>query len=270
MSNSLAESVAQELRRLSVPDLEDKILVGKAIESACVQLDDRITSEALSAMNQDIPHSEAVRRIQPAASGSCALLALLDPRSSTVFVACVGDSRAVMGRRTSGDQQDWTTAALSTDQAVFNDEERQRIQAEHPGESPFDKESLRLLDCEVTRSFSDNRWKWPKEELRKWEVRFFGRPCLSDYLTPPYLSAVPVTTSAAVGPGDFLILATDGFWDHMRSNDDAVNLVSLWLRKNHGNDLFVHNTAAGQSQLVDRQRQPHKSDVERSRAYPFD
>ena len=49
--------------------------------------------------------------------------------------------------------------------------------------------------------------------------------------TPPYLTAEPVITTTKVSPenGDFLIMASDGLWDHL-TNEQAIALVGRWLK----------------------------------------
>lgn len=52
--------------------------------------------------------------------------------------------------------------------------------------------------------------------------------------TPPYLTAEPEVTETRLQTGahpDFLIMASDGLWDNM-SSEDAVACVELWLEKN--------------------------------------
>jgi pyruvate dehydrogenase phosphatase len=60
-------------------------------------------------MDEHIPHAEAICRVAPASSGLCALLALYDPTSSEriVRVACLGASRAVLGRESSVNGKEW-------------------------------------------------------------------------------------------------------------------------------------------------------------------
>lgn len=44
------------------------------------------------------------------------------------------------------------------------------------------------------------------------------------YKTPPYLTACPKVGSQALGSTDIVILATDGLWD-LISSEDALNTV---------------------------------------------
>lgn len=89
----------------------------------------------------------------------------------------------------------------------------------------------RLLGLAVTRAFGDARWKWPREVQEKARDRFFGPEIREPLISPPYLTAEPVITTTLIEPdkGDFLIMASDGLWDKMTSNQ-AVELVGKWLQ----------------------------------------
>ena len=57
---------------------------------------------------------DAMSRLAPAYSGSCALVSFYHSESQLLKVACTGDSRAVLGRRNAAGE--WEAIALSTDQ----------------------------------------------------------------------------------------------------------------------------------------------------------
>ena len=61
--------------------------------------------------------------------------------------------------------------------------------------------------------------------------RFFGPQLREPLISPPYLTALPVVTTMKIEPenGDFLIMASDGLWDRL-SSEQAVDLVSRWLK----------------------------------------
>ncbi|CAG8424846.1 unnamed protein product [Penicillium salamii] len=161
------------------------------MKSAFIQLDDEIISDALAAIYEPIPHAEAVCRIAPASAGSCALLTLYEPGTSTLHVAA-------------------------------------RISAERPDEDHLFSAAGRLLGSEVTRSFGDHQRKWPGEALEDWRYGFWGKIYNPNVPSAPYMTAAPDVPKIQVQPGDFLILATDGFWNHM-SNEDAVYCAKLWI-----------------------------------------
>lgn len=218
----------RKLDRLSAEELENPTAVQEAIKSAFVELDDEIISDGLAALYEPIPHAEAMCRMAPAISGSCALMALYDSDRSTLHVASTGDSRAVLGRRQDDSEgNNWTATVLSVEHTGLNAEEKARVEAEHPGEDMFSTDG-RFLSAEVTRSFGDNRRKWPAKALEDLKQDFFGRVYNRNIPTPPYATAMPDVKNTQVQPGDFLILGTDGFWNHM-SNEDAVHCVGLWI-----------------------------------------
>jgi pyruvate dehydrogenase phosphatase len=55
---------------------------------------------------------------------------------------------------------------------------------------------------------------------------------MAGYSTPPYVTAEPVVTTTKVDvsnkAGSFMILACDGLWDHI-SSEQAVRLVEMWI-----------------------------------------
>lgn len=227
LENHLPTYVNRKLDELADAELDDFEKTKNAIKSAFLQLDNEIISDGLAAVYEPIPHAEAVCRITPAESGSCALLTLYNPKSSTLHVANTGDSRAVLARPPCHNGTEWTSIPLSVDHTATNVDEIARINAEHPGEDSIFRGD-RFLSCQVTRSFGDNRRKWPAEALADSKNGFFGRNYMNRIPTPPYETAEPDVQSIQVQTGDILIIATDGFWSHM-SNEDAVYCVRLWM-----------------------------------------
>jgi pyruvate dehydrogenase phosphatase len=204
--------------------------IDDAIKKAFVALDDRIMDTAVAVVKAHNPGSpEAVAAIAPATAGSCALLAIYDPLTSVLRTAVTGDSRAVLGSWSSQPGK-YVASALSLDQTGFNEVEVERIAAEHPGEKQdvLDPKSGRLLGMAVTRAFGDHRWKWPLDFLVHLQANFFDVGPRPKYKTPPYMTARPEITTRKIETEDFVILASDGLWDHM-SNDTAVECVSRWL-----------------------------------------
>jgi len=80
----------------------------------------------------------------------------------------------------------------------------------------------------VSRAFGDARFKWPLEAIVEASKNYWDKGQRPDYKTPPYLTAEPEVTSTPVKSGDFLIIASDGLWDHI-SSEDAVRAVGLWV-----------------------------------------
>lgn len=169
-----------------------------------------------------------------AMSGSCALVGLYDQGNSVLRIANTGDSRAVLGRFDTASQR-YIARPLSTDQTGFNELEAKRLEHEHSGESPVDPKTGRVHGLAVTRAFGDSRWKWPKEITQLVHDNLWGPAALPNdaIQTPPYLTAEPEVTETKIQTGehpDFLIMASDGLWDHF-SSEDAVTCVQQWLEK---------------------------------------
>ena len=89
----------------------------------------------------------------------------------------------------------------------------------------------RVLGLAVSRAFGDGRWKWSRQVQEEAQRRFFGPRIREPLISPPYLTALPEVTTTKIEPenGDFLIMASDGLWDHL-TNEQAVELVSRWLK----------------------------------------
>ena len=89
----------------------------------------------------------------------------------------------------------------------------------------------RLLGLAVTRAFGDGRWKWSRQVQEEAQKRFFGPRLRENLVSPPYLTALPEVTTTKIEPenGDFLIMASDGLWDLLTS-EQAVDLVSRWIK----------------------------------------
>ena len=210
---------------LTVPTPES---IDAAIKKAFLQLDHEIIYESVEKVIRSNSKRVGAELLAPALSGSCALLSFYDSRSKLLRVACTGDSRAVLGRRTQ--HGDWTATALSVDQTGSNDDEVARLRREHPGESDVVRNGRVLGGLEPTRAFGDSFYKWSRDTQKKIKGSFFGRTPSQLLRTPPYVTAEPVVTTIKVDPtqGDFVVMATDGLWE-MLTNEEVVGLVGQWL-----------------------------------------
>lgn len=215
--------------------LTDDNAVHNAIIKGFQSLDDAFVTQARAAMDDpSLSWAEKLRRIATGANGSCALLSLYDTSSRKLHVACTGDSRAVMGRqnKTTGE---WELVRLSVDQGGRNPAEKERIKAEHPDED-VDKlvKGGRVLGLATARAFGDGHWKWPADIIDRIKKEFnYDNLRTHDkevYLTPPYITAKPEVTTTVVDKGQraFMIMASDGLWDSIKS-EHAVELVGKWL-----------------------------------------
>ncbi|KAH7112529.1 phosphatase 2C-like domain-containing protein, partial [Dendryphion nanum] len=251
---NLIPHVSASLSSLSASSPSNIIM--ENIQRTFTNLDDHMMSRALHTANWQAPASAvAIAALAPALSGSCALLSLFDPHTSTLRVACVGDSRAVLGRY-SPSTRSYTAIPLSVDQTGFNESEVSRITAAHPDEeSILDPKSGRLLGLAVTRAFGDHRWKWGNDIVSAMQSKFWGPGPRPNSKTPPYMDAEPVITETEVvradprdpyEKSDFLIMASDGLWDRI-SSEHAVELVAQWRAKREEGNGSVRGTSASPS-----------------------
>ncbi|KAF2006492.1 protein serine/threonine phosphatase 2C, partial [Amniculicola lignicola CBS 123094] len=232
---NLIRQVSYDLSGMQAPS--SSLAIARQIQDTFVKIDDEWLSVAKRAASwYPAGSAAALLALNPILSGSCALLACFDPKSSKLRVACTGDSRAVLGRWDAAEGK-YVAKPLSADQTGFNKDEVERITAEHPDEEGIiDPKSGRLLGIAVTRAFGDHRWKFDNDLIKQIQIKFWGSSPRPGSKTPPYMTAEPVVTEEDIdrgtknpaGKADFMIMASDGLWDHI-SSADAVECVSRWL-----------------------------------------
>lgn len=204
------------------------------IQKAFEGMDKSIVDSASKTLQAGGPLTDLVAESAAAFSGSCALLALYDPVRSILRVANTGDSRAVLGRWDHASNR-YIAMPMSVDQTGFNEAEVERIRREHPDEDVVDPKTGRVHGIAVSRAFGDSRWKWTEDLVQLAYEKIWGpKPRPNGVIkTPPYLTAQPEVMETKVQTGerpDFLIMASDGLWDNM-SSEDAVTCVQMWLDK---------------------------------------
>lgn len=223
---SLVESKLSKLQTESRSD--EKIQL--TIEESFTELDNLITDRyAGCAENTDLALQDKIHIMHIAASGSCALLVLYNHTRKTIYTACTGDSRAVLGQQIADGT--WESVALSADQKGGNEAEMERIRKEHPDEEAATKDG-KVLGMSVTRAFGDFRWKSSHEKQMDQSMRFISHGAMKpeEIPTPPYLTAKPVITVTMLEANQsaVLVMASDGLWDECE-NAEAVDLVVRWL-----------------------------------------
>ncbi|XP_031261170.1 probable protein phosphatase 2C 63 [Pistacia vera] len=165
-------------------------------------------------------------RPQIASVGSCCLLGAIS--NDVLYVANLGDSRAVLGRRVSVDSKHKVKVAaerLSTDHNVAVEEVRKEVEALHPDDSHivvYTRGVWRIKGIiQVSRSIGDVYLKKP-EFYRDPIFQQFGNPIP---LKRPAMTAEPSVLSRKLRPQDlFLIFASDGLWEQL-SDEAAVEIV---------------------------------------------
>lgn len=232
LSQALVSYVARELKGIPLDDMKESSVIEEAIRKGFTRLDDDIVQGALKSISSTATRAEIIADIAPAISGSMAVLAIYDPESSTLRVASVGDSRAVLGQSSvdeSANNRKWQPLSLSTPHTPDREDELAVLLREHPDE-PEMIANKRLLGIPVTRAFGDHRWKWPAEAIAEGRKKFYGPEARPNYKSPPYLHACPEISTTIIKPGEFAILGTDGLWDTM-SADNAVKCMSEWIEE---------------------------------------
>ena len=206
--------------------------IDAAIKRGFLALDTSIVQHSVTEVLKTQSKPRAASLLAPALAGSCALLSFYDSSSKILRVACTGDSRAILGRRSTTSPTKWTVLPLSVDQTGGNEDEAARLRAEHPGEPGVVRNGRVLGGLEPSRAFGDATYKWSQEIQERMKREFFGRTSNTQIKTPPYVTAEPVVTTTKVYPdkGDFVVMATDGLWE-MLTNEEVVGLVGQWLEK---------------------------------------
>lgn len=246
LRQTLINFVARELNETYIASngtAPSQEAVEAAIKAGFTRLDDEIVHQSAQKVLQSNNKIVAAEVLAPALSGSCALLSFYDSKSKLLRVACTGDSRAVLGRRSESGK--WTATALSTDQTGSNPDEEARMRKLHPGEPHVIRNGRVLGGLEPTRAFGDASYKWSREVSTRLRESFFGRSVSPLMKTPPYVTAEPVVTTTKIEPekGDFIVMATDGLWE-MLTTEEVVGLVGKWIESQAGGQASSSSDSA--------------------------
>ncbi|KAJ4840247.1 hypothetical protein Tsubulata_015407 [Turnera subulata] len=187
-----------------------------------------VIKKAFNATEEEFCH--LVKRSLPvkpqiASVGSCCLVGAIS--NDVLYVANLGDSRAVLGRRVSEDDKKKAVVAerLSTDHNVSVEEVRKEVEALHPDDSHivvYSRGVWRIKGIiQVSRSIGDVYLKKP-EFNRDPFFQQFGNPVP---LKRAVMTAEPSILIRKLRPQDlFLIFASDGLWEQL-SDEAAVEIV---------------------------------------------
>ncbi|XP_077982982.1 pyruvate dehydrogenase [acetyl-transferring]-phosphatase 1, mitochondrial-like [Glandiceps talaboti] len=225
--------------------------IADALELAFVRLDEDISSEAKTLHNRQSAAYQHSLRV--ATSGSCSCVVYIN--GVDVYVANVGDSRAILGSQTDRSASGWTAKSLSHRHNGYNKNEIERIRRAHPNnETAFVIKNGRLLsELAPLRAFGDVKYKWSANHIR-------GLPdgkgiVPKHYFSPPYLISSPEVIHHRLSPNDkFLVLATDGLWDLM-TKEKAVQLIGDHICGKETLEPFRIKTTAHKQTLADVNRQ---------------
>ncbi|KAM0928242.1 hypothetical protein ACQ4PT_002364 [Festuca glaucescens] len=156
--------------------------------------------------------------------GSCCLLGVVHDR--TLFVANLGDSRAVLGKKVGrGSSGQIVAEQLSSEHNANMEAVRQELVAEHPDDPQIVvlKHGVWRVKgiIQVSRSLGDAYLKDAKYNTEQIKPKFR----VSEPFSRPIMSAEPAIISRILQPSDcFVIFASDGLWEHL-SNQEAVEIV---------------------------------------------
>jgi pyruvate dehydrogenase phosphatase len=228
-----------ELYRRSLLKLSSEMLhtpiddntVEDNLKAAFMRLDHDILSDA---MPDTLNKSLDLETISLALSGSCATVAYIS--ETDLYVANAGDCKAVLGQQV--ESETFVAKNLSREHCAENLDEVERLNNQHPNEQNIILRNGRLLgDLAPLRAFGDARYKWPARVMKHVlnvanpnVISIYGENLIpTNYKSPPYLTAEPEVIHHSLKPNDkFLILATDGLWEHL-DEQQVVDLVAAHM-----------------------------------------
>jgi len=156
-------------------------------------------------------------RLADVYAGSCALTAYCVRK--TLFVANLGDCRAVLGRKVENYPNTFEATQMSNDHTAETEEAR--LKKEHPNEPDVVQRGAIKGNLEPSRAFGDALFKDKIFNLYLKEEYQIPPP-----YTPPYVSSTPEVFVRQLDKGDkFLVIATDGLWDFL-TNEEVIEIVA--------------------------------------------
>ncbi|WWC67205.1 uncharacterized protein I206_101112 [Kwoniella pini CBS 10737] len=237
--------------KVGAPWNSDNVI--RTIQHAYTELDDHICQSPIKLLSTlknpsnpseyPTPRQTLVALAQPAASGACAITTFVDAENDDLYVALAGDCRAVAGWQSPDGQ--WRCDTLTEDQMGENPKEVERMQKEHPASErdTVIKGGRVQGGLQPTRAFGDAVYKWTTAQgnaiadaFREESDKPRGvRPW---NLTPPYVTAKPEVTYRKLQnkQGDklkFVIMATDGLWDRLTSEESVLLMASYLSHPEH-------------------------------------
>lgn len=192
---------------------------------------------------------------QIAAVGSCCLVGVIS--CGTLYVANLGDSRAVLGRlvKATGEV---LAIQLSSEHNVGIESVRQEMHSMHPDDSQIVvlKHNVWRVKglIQVSRSIGDVYLK--KAEYNREPL--YAKFRLREPFKKPILSCEPSISVHELQPLDqFLIFASDGLWEHL-NNQDAVDIV-----QNHPRSGSARRLVKAALQEAAKKREMRYSDLKK-------
>ncbi|XP_048128945.1 probable protein phosphatase 2C 60 isoform X2 [Rhodamnia argentea] len=192
---------------------------------------------------------------QIAAVGSCCLAGIIS--ENTLYVANLGDSRAVLGRAVKATGE-VLAIQLSTEHNASIESVRQELRSMHPEDSQIVvlKNNVWRVKglIQISRSIGDVCLK--KAEFNREPL--YAKFLLREPFERPILSSEPSISVQQLQRHDrFVIFASDGLWDHL-SNQEAVDLV-----QNHARNGSARRLVKAALQEAARKREMRYSDLKK-------
>ncbi|KAJ0670033.1 putative protein-serine/threonine phosphatase [Helianthus annuus] len=158
-----------------------------------------------------------------AAVGSCCLAGLIS--EGTLYVANMGDSRAVIGKLNRPKSNKIVAEQITEDHNACMDEIRQELKQDHPDDPHIVvmKQGVWRIKgiIQVSRTIGDAYLKKPEFALDASYPRFH----LREPIRRPVLGNGPSMYTRELKPDDkFIVFASDGLWEHM-TNQQVVDIV---------------------------------------------
>lgn len=213
-----ADFVLRELPgRLAADERLQLISSPEAVESAL--------SRAFDAVDDDFLKEARSEKLGDGTTVLCALL-----RGSTLDIANVGDSRAVLGRRP--ESRAMEPDGLGNGRALRErDHEAVRLSVDHKPNLPEEEKRVQAHGGMVRCVNGCWRVVSPHAQTMLAVSRALGDRDLKESTERPLVSSSPFVCSLDLTPRDqFLILASDGLWDVVQ-DADAVKLVTEVAKK---------------------------------------
>ncbi|KAK6943737.1 PPM-type phosphatase-like domain [Dillenia turbinata] len=192
---------------------------------------------------------------QIASVGSCCLIGLIC--SGLLYVANAGDSRAVLGRLSSGIGR-VTAVQLSEEHNASFESVREELRSLHPDDPQIVVLKHKVWRVkgliQISRSIGDAYLK--KAEFNREPLLSKFR--LSESFSSPILSSEPSISAHELQPEDqFVIFASDGLWEHL-NNQEAVEIV-----QKHPRDGIAKRLVRAALQKAARKREMRYSDLKK-------
>ncbi|XP_061341651.1 probable protein phosphatase 2C 63 [Gastrolobium bilobum] len=192
-------------------------------------LSEQVIKKAFDATEMEFLHlvkQSWTARPQIASVGSCCILGAIS--NSVLYIANLGDSRAVLGRKALGGEVNCAPVVaerLSTDYNVGVEEVRKEVEALHPDDADivvYTRGFWRIKGIiQVSRSIGDVYLKKPE---------FDDNPLFQQLVCPVPLKRSVMTAEPSIltrklkAEDLFLIFASDGLWEHL-TDEEAVQII---------------------------------------------